>query len=324
VIDSLDKRILKLLESDARQSKSAIGRQLGIQKSLITYRINRLHKQGIIRGYQYITDQAKLGCVSYGILLRFQNAKLESQEEIVRKLKTAHIFDWITLTAGAWDAMAVVVTDDIALYNERLNEMFKLYGSRIRDFSFYIEYAGTISSHDYLYEPPYPAAVTYQRAGGKLPALEGLDLQIMKRLDQNATVSLLRLAALLNHAFDTIQSHFRLLQARNILLRAVPVIDHEVLGYTNTIYFYKLKPSAKRMKEMLAFCLAHPQIVRQARCLGNFNLVLNIHSTDGRHLKTVVSEIDEQFSDIIISYESVSTINTAMCDNNQIVSLALL
>jgi DNA-binding Lrp family transcriptional regulator len=295
MLDKLDRRILRTLETDARQSKSAIAAQLGVSKTLVTYRINRLHKRGAVKGYQYIANRAKLGEVSFGMLIRFQDVLLEEQEAIVHKLKAAKTFDWIQLTTGSWDAIAVWVGRDIAAYNKRLNAVFEQYGAYIRDYNFYVDYAGVVSGHE---------------APGEQVILDELDQSILKQLDRDATASLLRLSTRLNRTFDTIQSRYRSLIKRGILLKAVPVIDHELLGFSNTICLYKLKPNPERIKALLAFCGEHPYVVRQASCLGHFNLVLNIHSASARQLKETIATIDKLFADIVISRELINVIHT--------------
>jgi DNA-binding Lrp family transcriptional regulator len=310
MLDKLDRRILRTLETDARQSKSAIAAQLGVSKTLVTYRINRLHKRGAVKGYQYIANRAKLGEVSFGMLIRFQDVLLEEQEAIVHKLKAAKTFDWIQLTTGSWDAIAVWVGRDIAAYNKRLNAVFEQYGAYIRDYNFYVDYAGVVSGHDYLYEAPYPPVAAYGEAPGEQVILDELDQSILKQLDRDATASLLRLSTRLNRTFDTIQSRYRSLIKRGILLKAVPVIDHELLGFSNTICLYKLKPNPERIKALLAFCGEHPYVVRQASCLGHFNLVLNIHSASARQLKETIATIDKLFADIVISRELINVIHT--------------
>lgn len=309
MLDKLDTKILKLLQSDARLSKSSIADQLGVRKTLVTYRINRMCQRGIIKGFQYITNQAKLGAVSYGLLIRFQDASLEEQEAIVRELRASKVFDWARLTTGAWDAIAVGIASDIGVYNQQLQQMLDKYGSRIRDHSFYIDYAGVVSGHKFLYEQPYPLAAVYGARADERIVLDTLDRRIMTHLDRDPTASLLRIAERLDRSFDTVQSHYRALIARGILLKAVPVIDHELLGYTNTICLYKLKPNADRIDALAEFCMMHPNVVRQASCLGHFNFVLNIHHKTPRALKEVLGMIEARFSDIIIAYDLVDTID---------------
>ncbi len=50
-IDSLNWKILKCLQSNARQSNAEIGRQVGISSPAVSERIKKMEDAGLIRGY---------------------------------------------------------------------------------------------------------------------------------------------------------------------------------------------------------------------------------------------------------------------------------
>lgn len=50
-IDALNKKILKCLQSNARQSNAAIGRQVGISSPAVNERIKKMEDTGVIKGY---------------------------------------------------------------------------------------------------------------------------------------------------------------------------------------------------------------------------------------------------------------------------------
>ncbi|HNQ27773.1 MAG TPA: Lrp/AsnC family transcriptional regulator [Aquaticitalea sp.] len=50
-IDSLNWKILKCLQTDARQSNAEIGRKVGISSPAVSERIKKMEDAGVIRGY---------------------------------------------------------------------------------------------------------------------------------------------------------------------------------------------------------------------------------------------------------------------------------
>ena len=60
-IDSRDRTILALLESDARLSYGDIGKKVGLAASSVHDRVWKLEKAGIIRGYRAEIDMDKAG-----------------------------------------------------------------------------------------------------------------------------------------------------------------------------------------------------------------------------------------------------------------------
>ena len=59
--DEIDRKILMLLQNDARLSNAAIAEQVGLTASTVYERIKKLEKKGIIQGYRAIVDPNLIG-----------------------------------------------------------------------------------------------------------------------------------------------------------------------------------------------------------------------------------------------------------------------
>ncbi|MDY7564562.1 Lrp/AsnC family transcriptional regulator [Pseudomonas sp. RTC3] len=55
-----DKQLLALLQLNAREPTASLARKLGVSRSAVQERINRLEKAGVITGYSVRIDQDKL------------------------------------------------------------------------------------------------------------------------------------------------------------------------------------------------------------------------------------------------------------------------
>jgi DNA-binding Lrp family transcriptional regulator len=60
-LDDVDRGILHLLQSNARNTATFIGEQVGVSATTVTNRIEQLEDDGIIRGYDVDTDYEKAG-----------------------------------------------------------------------------------------------------------------------------------------------------------------------------------------------------------------------------------------------------------------------
>jgi Lrp/AsnC family leucine-responsive transcriptional regulator len=61
VLDEIDRKILDLLQRDARMTNAAIAAQVGLSAPSVFERIRKLEQRGVIRGYKAILDAAALG-----------------------------------------------------------------------------------------------------------------------------------------------------------------------------------------------------------------------------------------------------------------------
>ena len=61
LLDPTGKRLLVLLQQDARLSYSELGRQVGLSVTAVIERMRRLEDAGLITGYEVVLDREKLG-----------------------------------------------------------------------------------------------------------------------------------------------------------------------------------------------------------------------------------------------------------------------
>lgn len=64
MINEIDKKILNIIQQDARIANSEIARQVGLAPSAVLERMKKLEERGIIRGYAAELDAKELG---YGL-----------------------------------------------------------------------------------------------------------------------------------------------------------------------------------------------------------------------------------------------------------------
>jgi Lrp/AsnC family leucine-responsive transcriptional regulator len=60
-IDRIDRRILALLQDDARMATVDLAERVGLSPTATTERLKRLHREGVIRGATIRIDPAKVG-----------------------------------------------------------------------------------------------------------------------------------------------------------------------------------------------------------------------------------------------------------------------
>ena len=85
MIDEMDRRILSLLQQDARLPNAEIARRVGMAPSATLERLRKLEERGVILGYECRVDARKLG---YGLTaFIFVTAQDRSAEEVGERLR---------------------------------------------------------------------------------------------------------------------------------------------------------------------------------------------------------------------------------------------
>jgi DNA-binding Lrp family transcriptional regulator len=111
-LDPTDRRILEVLVEDARRSASEVGRLVGLSPPAARRHIDRLERDGLIRGYAAILDHGRMGeHIEAFVELRFAPAtQVDEIDTAVTGLP--EVVESFTL-AGDPDAIARVRVRDL-------------------------------------------------------------------------------------------------------------------------------------------------------------------------------------------------------------------
>ena len=103
--DSIDRRLIQLLQENAHQSSGVLGKQLGVSSSTIRRRIKTLLQKGIIR------IVARPDPAGFGYAVRAISAfdiDHEKLEPVLEALSRRPDISWLAATSGRFDAMASI------------------------------------------------------------------------------------------------------------------------------------------------------------------------------------------------------------------------
>ena len=106
--DAQDRKILELLQADARISHAALGRAVHLSQPAVAERVKRLETSGVITGYRAQIDPAKLGH-TITAMIRVQTQQGRPYEAFVQK--APEIVECLTVTGEDCAVMRVLATD---------------------------------------------------------------------------------------------------------------------------------------------------------------------------------------------------------------------
>jgi DNA-binding Lrp family transcriptional regulator len=110
MLDETDRRILSVLQRDARTSMRKISKEVGVSLGTVSNRVRKLEGAGVIRGYAVLLDPEKIGWdLNVVIGLRIQKGRLiEIQEKIAKDPRVYGVYD----VTGDFDSMVVARARD--------------------------------------------------------------------------------------------------------------------------------------------------------------------------------------------------------------------
>ena len=119
VLDAIDLRILKHLQSNAKLTNKEIAAAIGMTTTPVFERIKRLEEQGYIRSYVAILDKEKLGFA----LVPYCNVSLKQHtrsylENFEKEIKAIPDVVECYHIAGMYDYLLKVTVKDMAAYQD--------------------------------------------------------------------------------------------------------------------------------------------------------------------------------------------------------------
>lgn len=121
--DAIDKKILSLLEQNARISNAELAERVNLSPTPCLRRLRRLEKSGLIRGYGAILDAKALGLqVSALLFVNLDKNTKENAELFEAALKSLPEVMECFVVAGRHDYVLRIVTRDLDDYERFIKE----------------------------------------------------------------------------------------------------------------------------------------------------------------------------------------------------------
>lgn len=123
---SQDQRLISLLRENARLTISDLARMLGVSRTAAQARLQRLEREGIIKGYTVkLSDEYMQGCIKAMVMIKTPPARRSGIERALSRMSQLHTLYSIS---GSFDLTAVVVAPSIAELDQVIDQIGILEG----------------------------------------------------------------------------------------------------------------------------------------------------------------------------------------------------
>jgi len=126
LLDPIDRQLIALLRENARAPTAALARSLGLSRTTVQSRIERLERAKVIVGYSVrLSEAQERGAVHAYIMITVKPKHASQVEREVRKLREVRVLQAVS---GAFDMMAQATTDSITDMDELIDAIGELDG----------------------------------------------------------------------------------------------------------------------------------------------------------------------------------------------------
>ena len=324
-LDVKDLRILELLAINCRFSLTTLANSISLSKASVKNRIDKLTKSGIIYKFATLTNIGKLGYGQYIIFLKLQNLSKAIEENLIKFLNNHEYVFAILKTSGVWDCIVFAACKDNVHFNQILNEITDFCGDNLKDYDFAIwigDYKYTHSIKDIdkgtkilikRRDPSFSRELLLKQKEYKMEKKEEIDkkdLQILRILNENPRIGLKEIGKSVSLSIETVGYRIRNLIKKEFILGFTCIPDFFKLGYNNYILFVQTKKMGKEAeKELIDFLQKSDFIMIAMKLAGKWNFFTSISARNLEEYSQFVELINQRFSKIIKSHETLNVIN---------------
>ena len=116
-LDDLDRKILKILEKDAKTVAKSIAEELGLSKTPVYERIKRLEHDGFIKKYVAILDKKKIGqSITVFSFVSLETQKGAMMDDFFRQVQNYPEVTECFVVGGDFDFLLKVVVQNLDAY----------------------------------------------------------------------------------------------------------------------------------------------------------------------------------------------------------------
>ena len=298
-----DKKILKLLDRDARESNSQLAKKARLSKNIVNYQIHRLEKEGIIKRYITLVDYSKLGYMLFRVYLDLYEKDLQKEQELVQYLVKNKKTGLVARTSGDWDIIFTLYVKSLEEFNEewykftdKFKEIIKSYNNNLvtREFTY---------PRNYLLPEKGDERLFWDRGASDTQIeIDEKDQILLKELLENARAPVNEMARKIGLGSMAIIYRLRQMEKKNIILGYRAELDFNKLGYESYKVNLELEDT-KVIKEILAYCKVSPGVVSVIRPISdNVDLEFDVEVTDFSDFSKLMDGMKKQFPGAIRDY----------------------
>ncbi|HEV7371144.1 Lrp/AsnC family transcriptional regulator [Arenibaculum sp.] len=118
-LDDLDRALLALLETNAREPTASLARKLGVSRTTVQDRIQRLERDGVVGGYTVRPGSGRFETRITAYVMIAANPKLNAR--VVHALKAMPEVKRLHAVSGAHDLLAMISAEDTRRIDEVLD-----------------------------------------------------------------------------------------------------------------------------------------------------------------------------------------------------------
>lgn len=304
--DKTDLRIITAIEADARIPISELARNTRSSRSVVEYRLQKLGKEGVIRGFYCLLDPSRFGLTVWKLWISLHSSAADEKEKLHSHLNTHPRVWWYARCAGVYDLVTCILARSPHDFNDFFNELHERFGPLVADTAILINVSFEYHTRGYLLSRPSSLIESsFQRRPVQVKLTDD-DIDILRILSKDSRTGLVDISSQTKRNVKTIKKTMKQLKDSGVIVYYRPSIDTTRLGYE----FYKVllrlhNPRGGIIPSVVSWCRQQRNVVAVISCVGPWQIELEVEVGAFRQLCDIMTQMKDEFPDLIKSYDTL-------------------
>jgi Lrp/AsnC family transcriptional regulator, leucine-responsive regulatory protein len=308
-LDLKDKKILTMLDEDARFTNSQIARKVKLSKPAVEYRIQRLQKNKLIFEHYAVIDFTKLGYSQYKIYFKFQNTTLEDEKKIINYWNADNNSVWVGQIRGRWDLSVSILAKSNFEFGQVLTKFMNKFSRFILDKDVLLTEYSPIYSREYLTETK-PSKFVYGMPS-EIYKLDATEEKILKALSTHARINIIDLVSKTKLSRDVINYRIKKLTKDKIIAGYKTYLNLQNAGIRHYKIIFRTKNFDEQTeKQIKSYVASHKKATQFLKLIGSWDLEIEFEVENEDELYKILNDIRKNFANTIRDFDIIRITET--------------
>jgi Lrp/AsnC family transcriptional regulator, leucine-responsive regulatory protein len=308
-LDVKDKRILSLLSEDSRMPLTQIAKKVKLSRDAVNYRINRMTKEEIILKFCPNLNYEKLGFFLFHVFLLIEETDKDAEKNLIKHLCDHPNIISVVEYSDRWDYEIIFISRNLIEFDTILSDIVSKFPDIIQE----KDKLEIIRVYNSSFVPPLirEKGHEHEKIHVKpiLPAkIDQIDIQLLRLLTEDARMSTYDIGKKLKLSPDAVSYRIKKLKDEEVIKNFTILVNLSRMKYHWYTFSVGMKMfDMKNEEKFKAFLDQNLNIMRSAKTLGGWDLLLYLIVENPREFHAIVKQIKNTFADIIRNYQTWMT-----------------
>src|SRR3989338_2403632 len=240
-----DRKLLYYLSRNARESKSALGKLVGISRNAVEYKIQKFQKENIITNFTAVINTVAIGHTSFSMLIKISK-NLKKNDEVYNYFIHHPYSIWAISLSGTYDLFIEFIVKDLRHLVDIIKEIKTTLKDSINYYEIHIDQETIKVEHliKDIYKDLKLEDHTIQKRPYEEKKLDSTDRKILSVISKESNLPLVDIAKKIGSTWDVVRYRIKQMEEAEVVLTYFPEINLNILGYTEflcKISFHNIK-----------------------------------------------------------------------------------